>query len=108
VVTAAKDAGPDLTELVAVVESDPALAISVLRAAARHGGEKERPADVPSALQALSAAEIEAAAGRLSVFDFFQQSRTWSQTAERFRLHARMTSQSARTSGRDHRSRLQR
>lgn len=93
--TAANAADPDRTGLVAVVESDPALAISVLRAAARNGAEKERPADVPSALRALSATELEAAAGRLSVFDFFQQSHAWSQTAERFRLHARMTQAAA-------------
>jgi DNA-binding CsgD family transcriptional regulator/HD-like signal output (HDOD) protein len=80
--------GTDRSELIAVVESDPALTIGVLRAAAGAGA---RPVDVPTALAALSSEQIETAASELAVFDFFEQSRTWSGTAEQFRLHARAT-----------------
>jgi putative nucleotidyltransferase with HDIG domain len=86
--------GSDGSELIAVVESDPALTIAVLRAAAA-AGASPRPIDVPTALAALSPAEIEAAASELAVFDFFEQSRTWSGTAEQFRLHARATQSAA-------------
>jgi DNA-binding CsgD family transcriptional regulator/HD-like signal output (HDOD) protein len=76
--------------LIGVIESDPALVIAVLRAAGRHaaGG---RPVAVTDAVAALSSAEIEAVAARVPVFDFFEQSRPWSDTAEQFRVHARAT-----------------
>jgi DNA-binding CsgD family transcriptional regulator/HD-like signal output (HDOD) protein len=76
--------------LVAVIESDPALVIAVLRAAGHHPPAR-RPVAVIDAVAALSGAEIEAVAGGVYVFDFFDQSRPWSDTAERFRVHARAT-----------------
>ena len=89
-IAALNQAGSDRAELIRVVESDPALAIAVLRAAARK--TPTRPAaDIPTALALLSSPEIEGVASRVTVFDFFDQSRTWSHTAEQFRLHARAT-----------------
>jgi putative nucleotidyltransferase with HDIG domain len=76
--------------LVAVVESDPALAVAVLRAGARAVGSK-KPHDIPSALAVLSASDLELVARDLAVYDFFEQSRLWSDTAEQFRVHARAT-----------------
>src|SRR4051794_22641189 len=81
-------------DLIVVVESDPALAIAVLRAGARAARERP-PVDIPAALATLSRAEIEETAKRVSTFDFFDHSRTWSQTAEQFRIHARATQAAA-------------
>jgi DNA-binding CsgD family transcriptional regulator/HD-like signal output (HDOD) protein len=76
--------------LVGVIESDPALLIGVLKAAGR-GAVRGRPLSVTDAVGSLSTAELVALARRLPVFDFFEQSRPWSDTAERFRVHARAT-----------------
>jgi putative nucleotidyltransferase with HDIG domain len=92
-VAAAADPASRLSDLIQTIESDPALAIAVLRAAARHDGKKA--VAVPSALAVLSREEIAATAGGLAVFDFFEQSRAWSETAERFRVHARATQSAA-------------
>jgi DNA-binding CsgD family transcriptional regulator/HD-like signal output (HDOD) protein len=81
-------AGPGT--LIGVIESDPALVIAVLGAAGRQETRK-RPVSVGDAVAALSSAEIAAVARGLPVFDFFEQSRPWSDTAERFRVHARAT-----------------
>ena len=78
--------------LVAAIERDPALAIAVLRAASSRAAQP--PVAVPDALEVLSRAEITAAVERLPVFDFFEASATWSQTADRFRVHA-LTTQTA-------------
>src|SRR3954463_9715648 len=57
-IAAGKEAGSDRAELIRVVESDPALAIAVLRAAARR--KPPRPAvDIPTAVAVLSSTEIE-------------------------------------------------
>jgi putative nucleotidyltransferase with HDIG domain len=76
--------------LIGVIESDPALVVAVLRAAGREA-PRHRPLSVTDALDDLSSAQLEALAGSLPVFDFFEQSRPWSDTAERFRVHARAT-----------------
>jgi putative nucleotidyltransferase with HDIG domain len=47
------------------------------------------------AVSALSTAEMEAVATEIPVFDFFEQSRPWSDTAEQFRVHARATQMAA-------------
>jgi putative nucleotidyltransferase with HDIG domain len=86
--SATSEAEPDPARLIAVVESDPALAIAVLRAGARAARAK-RPDDIPSALALLTGTDLELAAHSLRVYDFFEQSRLWSETAEQFRVHAR-------------------
>ena len=84
------EASSDPGRLLKVVESDPALAIAVLRAGAR-SARGSRPADVPAALALLTPEQLELAALDVRVYDFFEQSRVWSETADRFRVHARAT-----------------
>jgi DNA-binding CsgD family transcriptional regulator/HD-like signal output (HDOD) protein len=91
---AVRDASAGQSALVGVIESDPALAIVVLRAAGRHA-PRRRPVAVTDAVADLSSAELEAVAHGVPVFDFFEQSRPWSDTAERFRVHARATQMAA-------------
>jgi putative nucleotidyltransferase with HDIG domain len=78
------------TRLVKVVETDPALTIAVLRAAAR-SSRGPGPADVPAALALLVPEQLELTALEVRTYDFFEQSRVWSETADRFRVHARAT-----------------
>ena len=85
-------AGP--SAVIEVIESDPALVIAMLRAAGRHT-PRRRPVAVTEAVADLSPAEIADAARALPAFDFFEQSRLWSDTAERFRVHARATQAAA-------------
>jgi putative nucleotidyltransferase with HDIG domain len=73
-----------------VVEADPALLIAVLRAAGQTTPRK-RPVTAAEAVAALSDEQLQKVAGEIPVFDFFEQSRAWSDTAERFRVHARST-----------------
>jgi DNA-binding CsgD family transcriptional regulator/HD-like signal output (HDOD) protein len=83
---------PAEADLIAIAESDPAIAVAVLRAAAR---KKERPTGLPEAVAALAPAELTEAVGGLAVFDFFERSRSWSGIADRFRVHARAAQASA-------------
>ena len=80
----------DRDGLLAVIECEPALVLAVLRAAGTCA-PRHKPATVAAALAALPDAELVAVAEAVPVFDFFEQSRTWSDTVERFRVHARMT-----------------
>lgn len=83
---------PAQSELVEAVESDPALAVGVLRAANRRpeapGGG---PADLPNAIRVLSRAELAEVARGVVTFEFFERARGWYAEAERFRLHALAT-----------------
>jgi putative nucleotidyltransferase with HDIG domain len=76
--------------LVKVVEGDPALTIAVLRAAAR-SSRGTKPADIPAALALLVPEQLELTALDVHTYDFFEQSQSWSETADRFRVHARAT-----------------
>src|SRR3954470_2113535 len=76
--------------LIKVVESDPALTIAVLRAGGR-SSRASKPADVPAALALLTADQLELTALDVATYDFFEQSRLWSDAADRFRVHARAT-----------------
>ncbi len=73
-------------DLIATAESDPAIAVAMLRAAA---SKTERPTGIGEAVAALTPAELTEAVAGLAVFDFFERSRGWSGTADRFRVHAR-------------------
>src|SRR5437763_2330132 len=76
--------------LVAVVEADRALAIAVLPAWAR-SSRGNKPADIPAATALLVPEQLELAGPEVHTYDFFDQSRVWSKTADRFREHARAT-----------------
>jgi putative nucleotidyltransferase with HDIG domain len=76
-------------ETVAVIESDPALAIGVLRLANRGRQPGARAiCGIPDALSKLAPGSLRALAIELPVFDFFGQRGAWSTAAQHFRVHA--------------------
>src|SRR5207302_1604802 len=85
----------DESELVAAIESDPALALAVVTAACRHPTASLDVAGVPPAVEALSHEELGSVVSQVPVFDFFQRTRSEGAFVEGFRLHALMTQRSA-------------
>jgi putative nucleotidyltransferase with HDIG domain len=82
--------------VVAAVESDVALVITVLRIAARTAGRKRRRVtSIPAAVEVLSPEGVEALASRATTFDFFERAPGWDLAPERFRLHAVATQAAA-------------
>ena len=88
---------PARGEIVALVESDAALLVTVLRAANRGGSTA---AGVPAAIDALTPAGLEAVVGQTSAFDFFERTAVWDVVPEHFRLHAVATQRLADRLGR--------
>jgi putative nucleotidyltransferase with HDIG domain len=83
-------------EVVAAVESDVALVISVLRIANRRAPRKKGKIDsIPEAVEILSPEGVEALAARSATFDFFERTPGWDLMPERFRLHAVATQAAA-------------
>jgi putative nucleotidyltransferase with HDIG domain len=82
------EASSNPARLITVVESDAALTIAVLRAGAR-SSRGSKPTDVPAALALLTPEQLELTALDVSTYDFFEQSRLWSEAADRYRVHAR-------------------
>jgi putative nucleotidyltransferase with HDIG domain len=102
---------PSIAELVAALESDVALAVTVLRLANQIGPRANGRVDsVVKAVQVLSPEGVQKIAGRARTFDFFQRSTLWKGMPERFRLHAIATQRAAdrlaRELGYDGRDRL--
>ena len=76
-------------EVVAAVESDVALVITVLRIANRTAQRKKgKIASIPEAVEILSPEGVETLAARTNTFDFFERTPGWDLMPERFRLHA--------------------
>jgi putative nucleotidyltransferase with HDIG domain len=82
-------------DIVAAVESDVALIISVLRLANRAGDARARIDTVVGAIEVLSAQTVHAAATHVRTFDFFERASVWDAAPERFRLHALATQHAA-------------
>jgi putative nucleotidyltransferase with HDIG domain len=83
-------------EMVAAVESDVALLVTVLRMANRAGGRKKgKIASIPESVEVLTPEGVEALASRTAVFDFFERTPGWDVAPERFRLHAIATQAAA-------------
>ncbi len=83
-------------DIIEAVESDVALAISVLRQANRGGlGSSTGVAGIPAAVEALKPAGVLALAGTAPSFDFFEPSPGWELKPERFRVHALATQRAA-------------
>lgn len=82
-------------EISAVVESDTAVAIAVMRAANNGGGPRGRISNVPDAVESLTPAGVRAIAGSLQTYDLFQPVASWTQLPERFRRHAVATRHAA-------------
>jgi putative nucleotidyltransferase with HDIG domain len=75
--------------VVAAVESDVALAATVLRMANGIASQRRgNIATIPEAVDALTPEGVQQLASRVNVFDFFQRTPGWDRTPERFRLHA--------------------
>src|SRR5436190_4666540 len=76
-------------DMVAAVETDVALAISVLRLANRiEGKTRGRVDSVVKAVEVLSPEAVQTIVARTRTFDFFERNGLWDATPERFRLHA--------------------
>jgi putative nucleotidyltransferase with HDIG domain len=82
--------------VVAAVESDVALVITVLRIANRNGQRRKgKIACIPEGVEVLSPEGVEVLAARTSTFDFFERTPGWDALPERFRLHAVATQAAA-------------
>ncbi len=98
-------------DVVATVESDIALVISVMRLANRIDGPRQgRVESVVKAVEILSPESVQALASRARTFDFFERSSLWDAAPERFRLHGVATQRAAdrlaQEAGYEHRDRL--
>jgi putative nucleotidyltransferase with HDIG domain len=83
-------------DVVAAVESDVALATTVLRMANGMASKKRgKIATVPEAVEILTPEGVEQLAARAEVFDFFERTPGWDIAPERFRLHAVATQAAA-------------
>jgi putative nucleotidyltransferase with HDIG domain len=80
---------PSTGGMVVAVESDPALAVSVLRLANQTPGLHEgKVASLRHAVEVLGPVAVEALAQRVDVFDFFERTPVWGAAPEYFRVHA--------------------
>jgi putative nucleotidyltransferase with HDIG domain len=98
-------------DIVATVESDIALVISVMRLANQLDGPRQgRIESVVKAVEVLSPESVKALASRTRTFDFFERSSLWDAAPERFRLHGVATQRAAdrlaQEAGYEHRDRL--
>jgi putative nucleotidyltransferase with HDIG domain len=102
---------PATADVVAAVEGDVALAITVLRLANQIEGRTHgRIESAVSGIEALSLRTVHTIASRARTFDFFERTTIWQGIPERFRLHAVATQRAAdrlaREIGYDERDRL--
>ncbi len=98
-------------DIVATVESDIALVISVMRLANQIDGPRRgRVESIVKAVEILSPESVQALASRARTFDFFERSSIWDAAPERFRLHGVATQRAAdrlaQEAGYEHRDRL--
>jgi putative nucleotidyltransferase with HDIG domain len=97
-------------DIVTAVESDVALIIAVLRLVNQVKGSRGRVDTVVAAVEMLTPQTVQALAGRVRTFDFFERSSVWDSAPERFRLHALATQHAAdriaSEVGYEHRDRL--
>jgi putative nucleotidyltransferase with HDIG domain len=91
------DAGePSTADVVAAVEGDVSLAVTVLRLANQvEGRTKGRVESAVTGVEVLSARTVHTIASRARTFDFFERSTVWQGIPERFRLHAVATQRAA-------------
>ncbi len=84
------------SDVVAAVESDVALVISVLRLGNQvEGRTRGKVESVVQAVELLSPEAVSALATRAKTFDFFERSSVWDAAPERFRLHGVATQRAA-------------
>jgi putative nucleotidyltransferase with HDIG domain len=102
---------PSISDVVAAVEADLALTVTVVRLANQlEGPTRGRIDSVVGGVEALSIDTIHAIASRARTFDFFERTAVWQGIPERLRLHAIATQRAAdrlgRETGYDNRDRL--
>ena len=93
---------PSTSEIVSAVESDVALAVTVVRLANQLDGPMlGRVESAVAGVEVLSLPTVHAIATRARTFDFFERSAVWQGIPERFRLHAVATQRAAERLGRE-------
>jgi len=93
---------PSTADVVAAIEGDVALAVTVLRLANQvDGRSRGRVESVVKAVEVLSPLGVRKIAARARTFDFFQRNALWKGMPERFRLHAIATQRAADRLGRE-------
>ncbi len=91
-----EDGDPSASDVVAAVEADVALTVTVVRLANQVDGPHAGQIDsVVAGVEALSARTVHAIASRARTFDFFERTAMWQGIPERFRLHAVATQRAA-------------
>ncbi len=87
---------PSTADVVAAVEGDVALAVTVLRLANQlDGRSRGRIESAVAGVEALSPRTVHTIASRARTFDFFERTTIWQGIPERFRLHAVATQRAA-------------
>jgi putative nucleotidyltransferase with HDIG domain len=87
---------PSTADVVAAVEADVALAITVMRLANQVDGRmRGRVESAVNGIEVLSPRTVHAIASRARTFDFFERTAVWQGIPERFRLHAVATQRGA-------------
>jgi putative nucleotidyltransferase with HDIG domain len=87
---------PSTADVVAAVEGDVSLAVTVLRLANQvEGRTKSRVESAVQGVEVLSGRTVHTIASRARTFDFFERSTLWQGIPERFRLHAVATQRAA-------------
>jgi putative nucleotidyltransferase with HDIG domain len=87
---------PPTSEVVAAVEADVALAVTVLRLANQIDGRyRGRVDSAVRGIGVLSPRTVHAIASRARTFDFFERTAVWQGIPERFRLHGVATQRAA-------------
>ncbi len=91
-----EDGEPSTTDVIAAVEADVSLAVTVVRLANQIENPLQGRVDSAVAgVKALSPRTVHAIASRARTFDFFERSAVWEGIPERFRLHAVATQRAA-------------
>jgi putative nucleotidyltransferase with HDIG domain len=87
---------PPTAAVIAAVESDVALAVSVLRLANQIDGRpRGRIESAVKAVEVLSPRTVHSIASRARTFDFFERTAVWQGIPERFRVHGVATQRAA-------------
>jgi putative nucleotidyltransferase with HDIG domain len=87
---------PATGDVIAAVESDVALSVTVLRLANQVEGRTHGRVDtVAKGIEVLSLRTVHAIASRARTFDFFERTAVWQGIPERFRLHSVATQRAA-------------
>jgi putative nucleotidyltransferase with HDIG domain len=83
-----REANPVQNEVVAAIESDPALTIAFLGMANRSRKARRQVTDVREAVAALPAPGVAFLATRVPAVGLFERAGTWGASAQEFRIHA--------------------